>query len=454
VGSNVTTTNYSYSTLDLSSADTEATWGGSTDSPIYEPPSWAVVPEFNEAFVAYGGLTEQRYATATGLSSELTVEDRDFAVGEGAPYDETIVALQGAWPGSKYIALIKGRLWAANLSDQPFALRWSAPVPYHKVWPSLSRERLMEDDNSPITGLTGFQEQPVIFKNDSIWIMVDRGLDEFDLRIFTPVRVVAGTGCVSNSSMKQIRGRLVFLAEDGIYAFDGTPNIKKISERIQSYIDRITPGRRAWSVAAHWRTKSMYLLSVPLDGSLTNTHVLAYDYKNDSWWVWDNIPVHAWIQTEQNNDSESLYFAGGAGTGIFLFNSGLTDDGSAVTASFTTHRQGFRDNTTKVFRRVDTTATNKLETADVSVYTDDDDINNITTGEPDFNDFVEKDYGTFSYNSGASTDDNWNSERTRTVGMGFRKTGEWANVKVLNDTKNTKLQCAQVDLGYNVKSKR
>ena len=406
-----------------------------------EPADCAVVVGTGEAFVTYGGVIvrHKEVPEITTITNDIIaeVEGGDFAVGPGAPYDRTLVVQESSFPRAKYIQFFKNRLWVANLEGAPSDVQWSAPMPYHKVWPSGSREPLVENDNSPITGLRGFHEHMTVFKGDSIFIMPSLGLNEFDLEEFDTVRVVAGTGCVSNGSIREIRNQLIFQAEDGIYAFNGV-SVKKLSDRIQNYIDRITPGRRPFSAAAHWRTKSVYLLAVSLDGSDANSHVLVWDYKNDAWWVWDNVEAQHWLEDEGSYDEEKIYFGDSSGR-IYEMGVGRTDHGGAIDSHVLTHRLGYGERDKKQTREVRVFADSQFTTAALSLFAND----AVTAQQTQSLDFTDP-YET------ANSRPRVRRHRRADV----RVDGDWLQVKLANATKNTELVMSHLDVGQLRKGRR
>jgi hypothetical protein len=369
------------------------------------------------------------------------VEDADFAVGEGARFDPTFIALLAEWPRARFITFYNGMLWCAGIDGEQFTVKWSAAAPFHRVWPALSFSVLMEDDNSPITGLSALGENVVVFKSDSVWIMVNvgenpaTGLDDFQ-----PIRVVAGVGCVSNASIQRIRGGLIFLAEDGVYRFDGTPNIVKLSDRIGKTIESISPSRRHLAASVHWRTKSCYLLSVAVDGSHDNNRTIVYDYKNDALWLWD-VPAKLWLLDEDAHDNERLYFINQYAQ-VFEMGDGNHDHGAAISSNILTQRIGENLNTKITIRQVEVLSDNRTSSLSVAVRHNDDE-NSETTGTLDLTDSTEAVYGT-----AVDGVDKYVQDRRRPRRLSYRKQGDWLQVKISHSTKNTPMTIAGIDVGY------
>lgn len=403
-----------------------------------EPATIAVVPQFDEAFISYGYATSRVTADGNGEQAEATVEGNPELVGEGAPFDKNYIVQDTAWPRAKYTTFFKGLNWAANLEGRPFAIKWSAPAPYHKVWPGLSEEDLMEDDNSPITGLKALGEHMIVFKQDSIWQLVDAGIDGFGLQQFVPRRVVAGVGCVSNSSIVQVRGTLMFLAEDGVYAFDGTPNIRKLSDRIETTVRAIVPSKRTQCTAAKWKTRSLYMLAVPTQGDGTNDKILVYDYKNDAWWIWDDMDAQFWLNKEGAYDNEEIYFADSNGA-IFQFNVGRTSHGKAITSSVTSHRIGYRDYKTLRLQDISGISTNQSKQVSVEVLRND--ATSGTSTAMVFTDPNEKSWAQLDWTSGTGS---WYPQRRRAERVGFRETADWYQLKLTHNTKEQVFKLTEI----------
>jgi len=405
----------------------------------------AVVPQYQEAFVATGDKVGRLHVN-TG-ASEAVVEHRDFAVGEGAAYDTSLVIQLKEFPKAKYITFFKGRLWCCGMEDLPYEIRWSAAAPFHTVWPVLSAEPLMEDDNSVITGMSAYGEYVTVFKSDSIWNMVNTGPNSATLvEHYSPIKVVSGVGCVSNSSVQQVRGNLLFLAEDGVYSYDGTPNAKKLSNRVHETVESITPGRRDIACSAHWKTKSLYLLSVAVDGSFYNNKTLVYDYKNDAWWEWD-IPAQYWLVDEDGFDDEVLYFMDSFQS-VFRMDTGNHDHGATIQSHVVSQRLGENTNVRRTLRQIEVLGNNKMGTITVEAIANDDDAG-ADSGSVVMTESSEATYGT-----AVSGTDKYVAERRRARRVAFRKQADWFQVKVSNSTYNTPMTIAGIDVAFSGQARR
>lgn len=414
----------------------------------------AVVPEFDEAYIAYANniTVHEAYPSTTAVADDLhaRVESDVSLVGTGAKYDPAAITQLGEFPAANLITFFKGQLWAADIANDPHGVRWSAVTPAYRVWPSISRETLAENDNSKTKALYGFGENMLVWKNDSMWQMAFTGFTAQGLTSYAPTRVPGAVGCASQASVVEIHGKVYWLAEDGVYSFDGVEPKPLFKDRIQSVFRRINPSRRAFAAGVDWPTRNYYLLSVALDGSDTNNAVLAFDYENDAWWIWDGLEVQFWLLDEDTDDNEALYFGDSKGR-IYEFGKGLTDHGATIESYLTTRRFArVPRGVTKTARLVNVEGSNLARSLSVSVIPDDAGTGSaeIKTQSRDFTDPNEVEY------SAAVASSTYVSDRPRTRRAEFRTDCRQFRAKVSHSTKNSPFSLASVEAGYLLKSRR
>lgn len=409
------------------------------------PASVAIVPDFGEFYVAYNYQVtnhKSRTLATTDAASAATVETDKNIIGTGAPYDPAFRPFLGIWPQAKYIYYHRGEMWAANLLDGgQNSVRWSAGSPNYRVWPVISIDSLADKDSSPITALFPMDQDMLAFKSDSIWRMVYTGINEQQLNSYRGEKIVSGVGCVAHNSIQDIRGQLVFLAEDGVYLFDGVKTTK-LSDRIQKTIDSLVPGRKAFASSLNWREKSLYLLSVTSAGSDINDTILVWDYKNNSWWIWDNIEAVDLFSVKASSVAEKVYFSDRHGR-IFQLGVGNTDYGTAITSYYVSQRLNQEDLAQKI-RSVTLLSTNLSGKATVEATSNDGPFLGLETTEVDFTDVNdnEKQYGVAVYNASQFVE-----ERERYRGTGELRSGEWFRVKISHSEKGKPFTLIKTKIG-------
>lgn len=421
-----------------------------------QPPCVTVVPEFDEAYIAYNYVTTVHKANPLSAADvvSIAVEERDpLFVGADSSYDPDFIS-QGGQPEARFITYHRGEMWAANLKGSPLQIRWSAgtslSTPGYKIWPTISTEFLADVDQGQITGLMPWQDSVVVFKSDSIWQMVYTGQNALGLNTYRPEKIVSGTGCVSNASIQNINGTLVFLSENGVYQFDGN-SVVKLSDRVQSYVNSIVPGRRRWAVSAHWKAKSCYLLSICSNlaktGALNafsdgnnngdNNTILVWDYKNDSWWVWTGITATGFLSVDNKSEDQVVYFYNAFGT-VYTLGVGLNDYGAAIESYGITQRIN-QDNVNQKLRAAVFLGSNTTKALTIECQTNDKPFLDADTTTIDFTDKAEKTYGIAQYNA-----DEYTVMRDRFVGVGELKSGEWFRLKFSHDEKDAPLSISEM----------
>lgn len=427
-------------------------------------PSLVEIPQFGDAIFSVGSqaFTAQLYAVPSILSptgfftiGNAKIEDRPEFVGTvngiKSDFHPDIIAQLSAWPSAKFYMYHQGTLFAANVIGDNQIIRWSAPEPAYKVWPSESFAYFISEDRSEITGLAVLNENVIVFKQDSIWQLVDIGEDDLGLRQFTPRLIKQGIGCVSNNSIQNIPGGLVFLAEDGIYFCDGTPNVKKLSQPIDLTTKTINSSFRYLATSTHIRSGQCYVLSVPTDGNTYNNLTLVYDYKHNGWWKWDGITPQSWFSINSQFNTEEVYFLDHTGqlmqmektySGNNYFEmcattlSGNTTGGSYILS----HRIGYGSNTTKLWGDI-TVDGNARMSCEAHILVQDEDPP-ASAVNLSFTDTSEDTWGGADQWGTAV----WVKSKRRNRRLSYRKHGEWAQFRVENFGAGAQLKGVQ--LGY------
>lgn len=433
----------------FTSSDIQRSFSSYPNEPLPLPPTFAVAAQFNSAFLAVNGRIHEFFANPTSTDGDpAVVESRDFAVGPNAPYDSNFVAQLSEFPKARYIAYFNNRLWFAGIEGEPFTIRWGAAAPYFKVLPAISTEPVISsDDNSVITGIAPLGEQLVVFKENSIWVMVDSGQNAFGLASFTPVRRLSGVGCVSNASIQAVRGELIFLARDGLYAFNGV-SVRKVSEvsreaesidRLKDFWPTMNTGRLQYAVGALYKKRNVYLLALAVDGSFTNNRVLVWDFAHDTMWIWTNMEVQGWI-----DEAPDLVFYDWRGR-AFQFDVGNLDNNGAIDSYIVTQRVGFEDRASQGVREIQVSATPLAKNVSVEILPDGAITGQVgnASGTVQFTDPAEKNFDAAIFNR-----DYFTLDRIRKAHIGVWPVCNYWQARVRHSDKGTPFTMSSLSLGY------
>jgi hypothetical protein len=193
-----------------------------------------------------------------------------------------------ALPNFRYLCWQAGVLFAAGSDDAATRLYFTrADMPW-------TMDQYMEvgsgHDTDRITGLASFQGMVVVFKERSIWLLSGNTVDTFYLR-----KVIPGIGGRSHHGIVDMGEALLFVSEDGFYAFDGAAVSKiggGVEDPIQAEITDRNYSRDRYIVGVRDYERSMVVWSYTSSGGTENDRCLCYFYENSrlvnfpSWTKW------------------------------------------------------------------------------------------------------------------------------------------------------------------------
>lgn len=341
--------------------------------------SAAVDVQGGRTYLAYNNHITKHRATPQQADDILAkVETADWAIGPGAPYDQSSIALLKAFPAASLITWFQNRLWFGAIDGEPNAVRWSAAAPYNEVIPALAVEYI----DQPPTAMKPLGENMVIYTQDNIYLSVQDSVDDFGVPHYKFLKVVAGRGCVAQNSVVEINGRHIFLSEDGLYAFDGTSNIKKITlqstftslgvslagslDRLESTFRSVNTAARGGASAVHWRRERVALFSIPVNGSTSNNMTVVWDYERDKFWLWDGIQPQFWLSDNGVGYDETIYFSTAEGKVVLLDELLQDDAGVGISTYLVTSPIGLRDSMHKGLTEIKALAANTTEELTIS----------------------------------------------------------------------------------------
>jgi hypothetical protein len=278
-------------------------------------------------------------AQATSLNDVVVFcneSDPPFKVGASA---NALALVGGAPTKAKACASFGSYLVLGNTTesavDYPSRVRWS-DVATVDSFPALNYIDVEPNDGDKIVALASFQDRVFIFKKRSIHVMLITGLPGADAFIIRPV--ARGIGAWAKNSVKTINNTgIVFLAQNGVYMFDGE-NLDFISDPIQRTFDTLSRSQWAQAVGAVYPKRNQYWLAVSSGSSSTNNEVLVYDYLQKAWTIFD-IDANMLVQAEDST-GDNVLLSGDYSGNIYKQDTGTSDEplgvSTAIMASYTT----------------------------------------------------------------------------------------------------------------------
>jgi len=214
----------------------------------------------------------------------------------------TVSDLANAPPKGCYPVLHKEKLFAVN-KDDPSTLVWSESF-QPEEWPAVNYWNVKTGDGDEITALYKFIGELVIFKRRSIHSLRGVSLDDFRMD-----EIESSIGCVGPRAVVQHGLRLWFVADDGIYVFNGMRVDNITSERIPKVWQRINKEYLHKAAAGTW--DEMVWFAVPEGDSTDNNMVIICSLQGDrevSFWIWRGINASCFQKFDDGN--ELIFYSG------------------------------------------------------------------------------------------------------------------------------------------------
>ena len=243
------------------------------------------------------------------------------------------------------------------------------------------------EEGERITALKSFQEQLVIFTDRSVYVQTGSSAETYQW-----MKVSSDTGCIAPHSVVDVSGVLLFMASDGIYAFQGAGQqgaVQKLSKPVDSlfngghtntYIpekmrtllyDRGWPftvkqGNMHRSEALHIQSKNQVWWSLDLEGRPTESWEMAlvYDYYHQAWSIYSSGALTS-SQSESFMYSGVSFLSGGGKERVFVSSAapgvfehkgstdtGVTSSESNIPMMYVSSRMFKENNTVSLYRPV------------------------------------------------------------------------------------------------------
>lgn len=315
---------------------------GTTNLPFFETfQGYLVIVNGNNAPIVWDGSTTYcKQFDSTGLT--------------GTQY----YSISGTSCTPKFVKAFKDYLFFAYMVEGGITyksrIRWCYPGD-PSTWPSENYLDLDADDGDEITGMAVLGNYIIVFKEKKIFILsYVGGTLVFDYEI-----AINGRGCVSASSIINLLNTLIFLAEDGVYSFDGS-NFKELSSNVKNYFLEMNPDKRSIAVAELLEELDQIWIAFPYLSSTTNNKVGVLNYTNAEKECWafhdiDCATLGAYYREDKLTfgdlplafkyydfkfgdrrglASSALLISSDYDGNIYDHNQGTTDNGSAFTAKW------------------------------------------------------------------------------------------------------------------------
>jgi hypothetical protein len=256
-------------------------------------------------------------------------------------YDGTTYAdVAGTPPIGKYLLYRKERLYVAGASEPNWVYYCDIDAP--ATWSVGSNFiRVKSNDGDIITGFAVLQEAIVVYKKNSIWMILGYpAYDSYNSTI-SQVRVAEGVGCIAPRSLVAYKNVHFFRGRDGIYSFNGIKPVK-ISGKIEPDLKSNPATYIENSVSAFYDER--YWHGYTPAGETQNKEIFVYDTTRGSYdderlepgpWVkYTNITAASFCLWDGGDDAGEIYVGDSTNGFVRKCDTGSSDDGSDIPISW------------------------------------------------------------------------------------------------------------------------
>jgi len=250
----------------------------------------------------------EEYANNSFVATQI-VNDNKVDSALGIQYITPLVP-HGLPPKGRYVSSYNNQMFIAGNLDNPNFAFWSSTEHPEYFDSSLLNLRLQSPNGDKITGLKQSNEVMAIFEDKAIHI-ISGDIPSLNIRVET---ITKDVGCVSHHSIQEVRGRLYFLSDRGVYSTVSGQLPIEMSTFIEPLFDQssiIDDDLRyilRRSIAVNDRDKEQYVLFIPAESLLgsdkyanNNSIVLVQDYFRAAWLKWDNMNMASGAVIYNNN---------------------------------------------------------------------------------------------------------------------------------------------------------
>jgi hypothetical protein len=206
----------------------------------------------------------------------------------------------------------KDKLFMVSNAD-PSTILWSEEFAVD-TWTATNLWRVKDGDGDVITALVPFLGELVIFKRYSIHSLRGNNLTDFRLD-----EIVPDKGAVVQKAIARKGNYLYFVADDGLYAYNGLRVVNIIQDALPNLWATVNKQYLSGSAVGTWDKYVWF--SLPETTSVYNNMVLLYETPADGaiggkWWVLRGITASHFLQF--TNGTELVFYAGDATTNGYI----------------------------------------------------------------------------------------------------------------------------------------
>lgn len=278
-----------------------------------------------------GGTTYYLLATIAN-NSAVTYSDTTADVSLSQTFPNIAGATVSPPPSGLLSLIYQGRLWIANNPAHPSRVYYSEINSQEMFLPD-SFFDIRANDGDQITMLADVLGIITIGKNNTIQKIYTQsnvtGQPQADWSISDPFAYV---GCVSPYSVQNTPIGIMYLANNGIYYFDGNFSTL-LSDQVTPAISDISNSNFVNAYSAFYKNQYYLAYTSSSSGATTNNRVLIYDLISKAYSI-DTSNIGSFTVERGGNDIEVLYAGDSNNGSVYSYTNGTRDIINKTQADF------------------------------------------------------------------------------------------------------------------------
>jgi len=252
-------------------------------------------------------------------------------------------------PIAKYVIRFQDRLIFTGLDNEPTKVLISGRAPDHERfdWSYGGAFTDIEPDaGDNITGIYGFSDRIIVFKEKSIWqITLDsEQIGNFFITVPVIKLITNSYGCIASRSITAVENDLYFFSRRGVYSLGlqegflaDVLRTLEISVKVRSFFQNLTTPQKENAVATYFDNK--YLIAFP-----GKDQMMIFDRERVAWSGPWNLDATVFETFYDADNDEHLLFAQEGTVNVDEFSSTFADDKSvAISTTLRTRNEDFGD---------------------------------------------------------------------------------------------------------------
>lgn len=261
-------------------------------------------------------------------NTAVTLTDSD-ADGDRGSLLTSDVTTTSAPPMGRLSVIHKNRLWIANDPNHPSRAYYSEDSSHDVFLPS-SYLDIRQNDGDEITMIQNVLGQLTVGKTNTIQKIYTDGDPTTDWSISDPFSSV---GCAAMYSAKMTPYGLIYLSNNGIYAFDGI-NSTLLSDAVTPEIRDIKASNISNTWGEYYKNGYYLAYTSTKSGGASNNRVLIFDILTKAYSI-DTLNMNVFTVLRSGSDVEILYGGGSASGKVYSYTDAIKEIISRRHSDFT-----------------------------------------------------------------------------------------------------------------------